>query len=194
LKIVLTAVPGAGKTTIIRRIEEAVEGIETVNFGDAMFEAAREEYGIENRDLMRNSLSPEDYRRVQASAARKIAQKVGDVIVDTHCSILTPRGYYPGLPEEVVKLLEPDVVVLIEYDPEVIAARRAKDIESSERTGREIETAKRIELQQQMNRCFAAAYATLARATVRIISLREKEQYDFEHAEKASREIAELFE
>ncbi len=192
LKIVLTAVPGAGKSTIIKKIGELRGEIKTVNFGNVMFEVAKEEHGIADRDLMRSKLSPEDYRSVQALAAKKISQMKGDIIVDTHCSILTPRGYYPGLPEEVVKRLEPDVIVLLEYNPTEIAKRRAKDIGSSERTGREVETGETIKLQQQMNRSYAAAYATLAQSSVKIISLREKERYKFEHAETASKKIVEL--
>ncbi len=194
MKVVLTAVPGAGKSTIIKKIGQLKTDISTINFGDIMFEAAKEEFGITNRDLMRSKLGPEDYRLVQAMASKKIAEMEGNVIVDTHCSILTPRGYYPGLPEEVVKGLEPDVIVLLEYDPSEIAARRNRDIDSSERVGREVETAERIELQQQMNRSFAAAYATLARSSVKIVSLKEKEKYEYQHADIASKAIVDLFE
>jgi adenylate kinase len=192
LKIVLTAVPGAGKSTIIKKIRELRGDIKTVNFGDIMFEVAKEKFAITDRDLMRSILTPDDYRLVQTLAAKKISEMRRDIVVDTHCSILTPRGYYPGLPEEVVKRLEPDVIVLLEYDPTEIAKRRAKDIGSSERTGREVETGETIELQQQMNRSYAAAYATLAQSSVKIISLREKERYKFEHAETASKKIVEL--
>jgi adenylate kinase len=192
MKIVLTAVPGAGKSTIIKKIRELRGDIKTINFGDIMFEVAKEKYAITDRDLMRSILTPDDYRVVQTLAAKKISEMKGDIVVDTHCSILTPRGYYPGLPEEVVKRLEPDVIVLLEYDPTEIAKRRAKDIGSSERAGREVEIGETIELQQQMNRSYAAAYATLARSSVKIISLREKERYKFEHAETASKKIVEL--
>lgn len=193
LRIVLTAVPGAGKSTIIEKIRQLRADIKTVNFGDIMFEAAKEEYEITSRDLMRSNLSREDYRLVQTTASKKIAEMEGNIIVDTHCSILTPIGYFPGLPEEVVKRLRPDVIVLLEYDPNDIAARRNRDMESSERTGREVEIAERIELQQQMNRGFATAYATLARSSVKIISLKEKEEYEFQHADMASKEIVDMF-
>ena len=193
MKVILTAVPGAGKSTIIRKIRELRENIRTVNFGDIMFDIAKTNYGIPDRDQMRNRLSAEDNSLVQSLAAKKISEMEGDIIVDTHCSILTPKGYYPGLPEDVLKKLEPQVIVLLEYDPEDIAVRRGKDKESSERSGREAETGEAIEIQQQMNRSFAAAYATLALSSVRIINLREKERYAFEHAEVASRMIIELF-
>ncbi len=193
MRVVLTAVPGSGKSTIIRKIRELREDIRTVNFGDIMLEIAKARYGVEGRDQMRSRLSAEEYRLVQTLAAKKIAEMEGDVIVDTHCSILTPRGYHPGLPEEVLKQLDPQVIVLLEYDPEDIAARRGKDREASERAGREVETGEAIELQQQMNRSFAAAYAALAHSSVKIISLREKERYAFEHAEIASKKIVELF-
>jgi len=190
---VLTAVPGAGKSTIIKKIEQLRADIRTINFGDIMFEAAKEEYEIASRDLMRSKLSQEDYRLVQTKASKKIAEMGGNIIIDTHCSILTPRGYFPGLPEEVVRGLRPDVIVLLEYDPSDIAARRNRDVESSERAGREVETAERIELQQQVNRGFATAYATLSQSSVKIISLKEKEEYGFQHADMASKAIVDLF-
>ena len=192
MKVVLTAVPGAGKSTIIKKIKELRPDIETVNFGDMMFEVAANEYGVTDRDLMRSKLSPEDYRRVQELAAKRISEMEGEIIIDTHCSILTPRGYYPGLTEEVAKYLGPDVIVLLEYNPDEIAKRRRKDIGSSERTGRDVEQGQAIELHQQMNRSFATAYAALSRSSVRIISLRQKERHEFEHAETAAKRIIEL--
>lgn len=192
MKVVLTAVPGAGKSTIIKKIKELRPDIETVNFGDMMFEVAANKYGVADRDLMRSKLSPEDYRLVQELAAKRVSEMEGEIIIDTHCSILTPRGYYPGLPEEVAKHLRPDVIVLLEYDPDEIAKRRRKDIGSSERTGRDVETGQTIELHQQMNRSFATAYAALSRSSVKIISLREKERREFEHAETAAKSIIEL--
>ena len=52
---------------------------------------------------------------------------MGDVIVDTHCTIKTPRGYLPGIPKWVAEALHPKQVILVEATPKEIVARRHND-------------------------------------------------------------------
>lgn len=184
MKVVVTAVPGCGKTTVLKYLEKIARNVEFVNFGDVMFEISK----LEDRDEMR-SLPVEKYRKIQLAAAKKIGKMKGNVIIDTHCTIKKPEGYYPGLPEDIVRALSPDVIVLIEKNPQDILKQRRKDKSRK----RDSETLGEIELQQQMNRMFAAAYATISKATVKIISLRYKERRAFQHAIDASKKLAELF-
>jgi len=194
MKIVLVAVPGGGKTTIMNMVKSLVPDIKIVNFGDVMLEIAKERHGITDRDAMRKVLSINEYRQIQLDAARKIGEIKGDVIIDTHVTIKMKGGYYPGLPFDVVRLMKPDMITLLEFDPHDIIERRMKDITSTlqKRTGRDIETPEDIELQQEMNRYFAAAAANVAECVVRIINLRFKQTRPFEQAEKAAQIIAEI--
>ena len=107
--VIVTGVPGVGKSTVMAAAEEY--GYKIVNFGTIMFEEAQKE-GVANRDDMRK-LAVEDQQRLQKQAGEKISQ-MGDVVVDTHASILTPSGYMPGLPEWTARALNPDVIVLVE--------------------------------------------------------------------------------
>ena len=84
--VVVTGVPGVGKSTVMAGASEAGYGI--VNFGDVMFEIAQAE-GVPNRDQMRR-LPVADQQRLQRLAGEKIAA-IGNVVVDTHTSILTSR-------------------------------------------------------------------------------------------------------
>lgn len=102
-KVVVTGVPGVGKTTVINGAMErlAAEGIayEAVNFGTCMFDVACKESLVSDRDEMRK-LGKDDQKRLQQAAASEIAAMSADanIIIDTHSSVKTPAGFLAGLP------------------------------------------------------------------------------------------------
>ena len=207
LRVVVIAVPGTGKTSTLQLLRKMKPDIKIVNFGDFMFEIAREKYGIKDRDEMRKKLSLEEYRELQLEAAKRIAEIKGDVVIDTHLAIKTPKGYYPGLPTEVAKLLMPDVIAILEFNPSIILERRLKDIRLKStiitkdgivrkpRALRDIESEDEIELHQQMNRYFSVVVANEVRATVKIINLRNiVQKKPFEHAQIAAKELLKVLE
>ncbi|MFN3527497.1 MAG: adenylate kinase [Candidatus Altarchaeaceae archaeon] len=165
MKAVVTGVPGTGKTTVLNKAMEIglKEKYKIVNYGDVMVEEAKSRNLVKNRDEMRK-LDPEIQKEIQRNAARKIG-KMENVIVDTHASISTPKGYLPGLPEWVLREIMPDVIILIEADPKEISERRAKDTSRI----RDIEEIESINEHQQMNRAIAMSYATITGATVAIV-------------------------
>ena len=183
MRVILTAVPGCGKTTIVEHLKKRMK-INFVNFGDIMFEMVRQKL---DRDEMRKQLSDEEYRELQLKAAEKI-KDVDSIIIDTHSSVKTARGFYPGCPEKVIKTLKPDLFIIIEKSPEEIAALRATD----KKRNRDSETPEEIEEHQMMNRYYAAVYSVLAGCPVAIINLRYKEKKPYEHAEDAAEQIAKL--
>lgn len=205
MKMVLTAVPGAGKSTAMHLIQKELPNIKIVTLGDFMLNIAKKDYGIHNRDAMRKKLSQKDYRDVQERAATDISKLTGDVLIDTHTSIKTSKGYYPGLPDDLVRLIQPDIIVLLEFEPDTVLMRRKGDTKLTEekttsigtvvkpRAGRELESLEDIEKQQQLNRYFAVAAANAARCSVKIIDLRFEQQTPFEHAETAAKELIALF-
>ncbi len=163
--VVVAGIPGSGSTTVLKHALEDLDYI-NVNYGDVMLEIARSEGLVEDRDQLRR-LSPEKQKRIQKAAAKNIRErsKETNIIVDTHCTIKTPTGFLPGLPQWVLEELQPDMFILVEADPEEIFMRRISD---KTRT-RDMEMLKEINLHQQMNRAAAMAYATLTGATVKII-------------------------
>jgi adenylate kinase len=117
-----------------------------------------------DRDEMRK-LTLKQQKELQIKTAEKVA-KMGDVIVDTHCTIKTSKGYMPGLPEWVVKKLNPIAIVVVEADPEEIYYRRINDPTRS----RDPDSIEKIAEHQQINRAAAMAYAALSGATVKIVT------------------------
>jgi len=161
--IVVTGIPGAGSTTIVKSALERVE-LNYVNYGDVMFEIASEKGLVSHRDEIRKL--PEDVQRnIQREAAEKIASMKGRILVDTHCTIKTPKGYLPGLPKWVLEALSPKQFILIEADPEEILRRRISD----ESRKRDVESLESIAEHQEMNRRIAMAYSALTGAIVTII-------------------------
>lgn len=184
------AVPGAGKTTILKIVKDKLPNVTIVNFGDYMLEVARRMYGISHRDEMRRRLPLNDYRKVQEIAAEEIAKIQGDVLIDTHAAIRMHGGFYPGLPSRIVTRLMPDAIVVLEFNPMDILERRMKD---EALRIREKETPQEIELHQLANRHFAFAAANEVECPVFILDFRNKvQEYPFQHAEEAASFIVNL--
>jgi len=160
--IVVTGIPGVGKTTVMKEAAEGID-IQFVTFGTVMEDIAIEMNLVKDRDEMRK-LTLEQQKELQIKTAEKVA-KIDNVIVDTHCTVKTPKGYMPGLPEWVIKKLNPTAIVVVEADPEEIYNRRSKDITRN----RDPDSKEKIAEHQQMNRAAAMTYATLSGATVKII-------------------------
>jgi len=189
MKIVLVALSGSGKTTIMSLVRQRLPDVQIVNYGDVMLEIAKRKFGIQHRDEMRKKIPVDEYRKIQEEAAEYIASLSGDVIIDTHASIKIMGGYYPGLPDRVISRLKPDVILLIEYDPKIIIERRRRDPDRF----RDVEAEEEIEMQQMANRYFAFAAANAGESTVHILSFRGKpESRPFEHAEMAAEYIVNL--
>ena len=129
-KIVIVGIPGVGKTTVVTKVFEILnsknKSVSVVSFGNLMFEEALN-YGVKDRDDLRK-LSISQQQDLQKKAAERIA-KLNDnvVIIDTHAFITTPAGFYPGLPDYVIKIIKPSNFISISARPEVIFNRRKQD-------------------------------------------------------------------
>ena len=129
-KIVIVGIPGVGKTTVVTKVFEILnsknKSVSVVSFGNLMFEEALK-YGIKDRDDLRK-LSISQQQDLQKKAAERIA-KLNDnvIIIDTHAFITTSAGFYPGLPDYVIKIIKPSNFISISARPEVIFNRRKQD-------------------------------------------------------------------
>ena len=160
--IIVTGIPGVGKTTVMQKAAEGMD-IQFVTFGTVMIDIAKEFGLVKDRDEMRK-LTLDQQKQLQIKTAEKIG-KMKNVIVDTHCTVKTPKGYMPGLPEWVLRKLNPTAIIIVEADPQEIFNRRAKDTTRN----RDPDSVEKIAEHQIMNRAAAMAYATLTGATVKIV-------------------------
>jgi len=129
-KVVVVGIPGVGKTSLLKKIVEIIKtnnkSVSVNSFGSIMFDVAKEN-GIKDRDELRK-LPLSEQKTLQKIAAEKLAMLNDDVvIIDTHVFINSPEGYYPGLPEHVLKILKPSNFVSVSAKPEEIYNRRMKD-------------------------------------------------------------------
>ena len=160
--IIVTGIPGVGKTTVMEAAAKA-RHLPITAYGTVMFDVAKAKGLVQSRDDMRK-LPANTQKDIQREAARRIAAQ-GDVIVDTHCTIKTPTGYLPGLPAWVLEALQPSTIVLVEATAQEILGRRRNDATRK----RDEDTLEAIAEHQEYNRRFAAAYATITGATVHTV-------------------------
>jgi adenylate kinase len=156
--IIALGVPGAGKTTVLKSLKGEYK---VVNYGDLMLEIEKKEFGIKERDEMRK-LPIEKQKLAQKLVAEALAKMHGKVILDTHCSVATPSGYYPGLPFEFLKLWKVEALVYVTASVDELKARRENDPTRK----RDVDD---IALHDDMNKGYLAAYSAFTGAPAVVI-------------------------
>ena len=129
-KVVIVGIPGVGKTSLVTRIVELLNGdkqrASVHSYGTVMMNEA-EGNDLSDRDNLRH-LPVSQQKNLQKQAAKKISELTDDVVfIDTHAFISTKEGFYPGLPYHVIQVLEPTHLIAISARPEEIYNRRMKD-------------------------------------------------------------------
>ncbi len=168
-RIVMVGIPGVGKTTLVSTIAETLNrnnhSVSVHSFGTIMFEEAKKD-GVTNRDRLRK-LPIEDQKRYQNTAAQKIAQLTDEVvIIDTHAFISTASGFNPGLPENVLKIIEPSVLISVSARPEEIYNRRMKDEKTRDRDKITID---RVKKELSFQESIVSACSVLSGAPIKTI-------------------------
>ncbi|MFX1598882.1 MAG: adenylate kinase [Promethearchaeota archaeon] len=193
MKVIVSGVPGAGKSSTCEKIKLLTKKVEIVNFGDLVYELSMEKHPkmISTRESTRE-LPRDDYLEIQKAIARKIAELDNDVVIDTHLSLKTSRGFYPGLPGVVLETIKPDVIAILEPTPDEVYKRRTKDMHKDLRN-RDREDKDEIAFHMTVNRVFGATYSASTGCYLLIIDLRWQEDHPFHHAEVAAKTILRLF-
>ena len=129
-KVVIVGIPGVGKTSLITKIAELIKQknktVSVHSYGTVMFEEATKQ-GIKNRDELR-MLPIVKQQQLQKMAAEMLSNLSDDVIfIDTHAFISTKAGFYPGLPNYVIQIIQPTNFIAITATPDEIHNRRMKD-------------------------------------------------------------------
>ncbi|NYZ77448.1 AAA family ATPase [Candidatus Micrarchaeota archaeon] len=151
-----------GKGTVLKGVKSDYR---ILNYGDLMLEIEKEKYGVKDRDEMRR-LPIAKQHEAQKLVAKKLAGEKGKIILDTHCSVSTPSGYYPGLPFDFLKGLKVDALILVTADPKEIEARRMNDPARK----RDVDD---VALHDALNKGFLAAYSAFTGAPAVVIMNRQ---------------------
>ncbi|MDS0256718.1 adenylate kinase [Thermoplasmatales archaeon AK] len=162
MRAVVSGVAGVGKSTVLEILKRKTN-YDVINFGTLMFEMAKDINLVKSRDEIRK-LSIDTQINLQKKASSAIG-RMNDVVIDTHMSIKTPDGYWPGLPEWVIRELKVSAYFLIEADPGEILKRRSNDMTRQ----RDNDSEDSIREHQEMNRYYAAAYSVYTGATVTFV-------------------------
>ncbi|MDD5317491.1 MAG: adenylate kinase [Candidatus ainarchaeum sp.] len=162
--IIVMGIPGAGKTTVLSETLRQAKGWRAINWGDRMLELAAAKGFAKGRDEIRK-LPVERQAELQAAVADSLAREEGKFVLDTHCSINTPKGYLPGLPYGVLGKLPVERFVLIEAPAESIIARRRKDATRA----RDAQAAEAVAEQLFVNKALVCAYAAFKGAPVAFV-------------------------
>ena len=167
--LIVTGIPGSGKTSILDEALKLSSAFTVVNYGEKMLhEAALQDI---ERDRLRK-LPIAKQQEISLAAAGKIAKEAeGVVIVDTHALIKTPFGYCPGIPQNILRILDPRALIAIESAPSSIHARRALD----KARNRDNETIEEIESHQLLNRKFLAASSAICGSLFTFIQNTDKQ-------------------
>ncbi len=178
--VIVTGVPGVGKTTVISKLQELSKKkqvkIKVVNFGTAMLNYALKEKIVESRDELRK-LPLRKQLELQKLAARSIIEEaekeLGEkdyLVIDTHALVKTVAGYWPGLPRHVLEELKPDMIAVVEADPQIIVQRQMRDTTRYRKDMGGIEGVARL---MEYARAASFASATYYASTVAIVENKE---------------------
>ena len=129
-KVVIVGIPGVGKTSLVTTIVEKLSdngiAVSVHSYGTMMLDEAKNA-GVNDRDELRR-LPVEKQKGLQKNTAEKISKLTDDIVfIDTHAFISTKEGFYPGLPNDVIQIIQPTHFIAISARPEEIYNRRMKD-------------------------------------------------------------------
>ena len=129
-KVVIVGIPGVGKTSLVTTIVEKLSdngiAVSVHSYGTMMLDEAKNA-GVNDRDELRR-LPVEKQKGLQKNTAEKISKLTDDIVfIDTPAFISTKEGFYPGLPNDVIQIIQPTHFIAISARPEEIYNRRMKD-------------------------------------------------------------------
>ncbi len=123
--VYVVGIPGVGKTSVLKKAQEKLKDFKIINFGDLVFEKVKDR--VKSRDEIVKKLKREEYLKIQIEVAREIKGIAKNIIVDTHLTLYTPFGFYPGVHRYVAREIPPDLIIVITADPKEIYLRRIRD-------------------------------------------------------------------
>jgi adenylate kinase len=128
--VLVTGVPGSGKTTLVNGSHFPNDIAAPITFSDLMDDVLRETHG----GMPLTQLWPLDRERVQISAAERLAAYRTDriLVIDGHLIVPTPRGWERGVPPEVWAMISMIAIIIIHVPTHEMVRRRDDEIDQVE--------------------------------------------------------------
>lgn len=151
--VLVTGLPGSGKTTLVNSSRFPHDIAAPITFSDLMDDVLRETSG--GRPLAQ--LWPLERERVQKSAAERLAAYRPDrlLVIDGHLIVPTQRGWERGVPPEVWSMISMIAIVIVIVPAEEMERRRGHELSQ---TGTQ-ERIEEITIRQNMVQSTATYYA-----------------------------------
>lgn len=182
--IIFVGTPGAGKSSILKGIKH--DGFKLLNIGTEMFEVAKKEYDVSDRDDIRK-LGAEAIKNIRNLVFDKIRKDPSDIIIDTHASIRRGTRFVPGFTiDEINSLNDVRTIVYVDSTSRDIIARRNKDLLRR----RDVEDETDIEEQREVNLSLLSTASVIIGMPIYIIkNLQGKENEAIVQANAIVKEI-----
>jgi len=155
---------GVGKSTVVAQVAEGRQSLTIVNFGERIFAMALENALVTDPGDLR-LMRPEILTMLQIQVAEHIRELTGLVILDMHLTVHTPAGYIAGMPKQIMNMLQPARIILLEADPYEILKRRM----TGKETKGDDESLKEIQEHADLDRAAAISIAIDIGTPVKIL-------------------------
>jgi len=171
-KIFVLGLSGSGKSTLIKN-SAFFKDFKYVILGDLIKSIGEGATGHTDRDAIRRESQTETFKQIQHKAFKKLKETMGekDIIIDTHALVQTKSGLLPGLNLDILRYIKPDLVVVVECDPQEMIRRRSRD--QGTVRNRDVNDAQELKYVQSFERDAALVYSVLSAAPLRIINNKE---------------------
>ncbi len=173
-RVMVTGVPGVGKTTIVGHSTIVDAGFEARNFGSVMLSVGKRLGKVSGPDDLA-TLSITERESLQEEAARAIGNDsiTKPILIDGHFIVDTAAGFVPGLPMRCISKLNLTAIVLLTAAPDEVLGRRNR-VGAKYRLYRNDQ--ERIELHEKVLLDASLQYALLAQAVFDVVTNPESQQ------------------
>jgi len=169
--VMVVGMSASGKNAVVSRAMSKLDGFTHIVYGDYVVKYAKKLGLPEDRDELRRVADLKTFKKIQQRAARAIRlHSFGkNVILNTHAVVYKDGNILPGIPYQTLKILKPELIIVIDANERDIMLRRKRD-RTRRRDKGDMAT---LSMMREATICTARTMSLLSGAPLRIIKNRE---------------------